>query len=407
MSQPGSAVRMLSLSTVFPNADEPNLGLFVRARLQHLAALPGGPRIAVVAPIPVFDYSNWRKRLLRSAPAPAREDGLEVIHPRWLYPPFAGAWNGLLLFLQLLSPLAKLRRRFAFNLIDAHFAHPEGVAASMLADWFGCPFLITLRGNETKHASTLLRRWAIAKAIRKAGRVIAVSESLRRFAIELGARPERVVTIPNGIDGALYYPRGRAECRRIHGIDPNAPVLLSAGYLIERKGHHRVIHAAARLHREGIPVQVIIAGGPGREGKFETEIHRAVEQTGLGDFVRFTGHVTPAQLAELFSAADVFCLASNREGWPNVVNEAMACGVPVVATDVGGVPEMIPSPAIGTVVPAGDAGALEQALVAAFRRDWDRAAVAAWGRSRGWEQVAREVAELAALLVQERSVPSV
>ena len=398
-----SRTRILSLSGVFPNPKEPELGLFVRARLQQIAALPGGPEITVAAPVPLLDYPNWRRQPIRSRGLPiARKDGpLNVLHPRWIYPPALGAFNGALLFLQLLPRLRRLRRSFPFQLIDAHFAHPEGFAAALISSWFDCPFLITLRGNETRHARSPFRRWAIAYGIRRAARVITVSESLRRFAIEIGAAPGHVVTIPNGIDGALYSPRDRDECRRKHGIDPVARVLLSAGYLIERKGHHRVIHAAARLHREGIPVHVIIAGGPGREGKFEQQIHQAVRDTGLGDSVRFTGQIPPTSLSELMSAADVFCLASNREGWPNVVHEAMGCGTPVVAADVGGVPEMIPA-GLGIVVPAGNQEALEQGLLDAFRKPWDRAAISAWGQSRSWQQVAREVAALIEEVLQTR-----
>jgi glycosyltransferase involved in cell wall biosynthesis len=107
--------------------------------------------------------------------------------------------------------------------------------------------------------------------------------------------------------------------------------------------------------------------------------------------VKFAGPVTPGELAELMSAADVFCLASLREGWPNVVHEALACGCPVIASKVGGVPDMIPDGESGTIVPCRDQQALNAALQAALERTWNRASISEKARERSWEQVAAEV----------------
>jgi glycosyltransferase involved in cell wall biosynthesis len=172
------------------------------------------------------------------------------------------------------------------------------------------------------------------------------------------------------------------------------PVILSAGYLIERKGHHRVILALAELRRRGSDAELWIVGGPGREGSFENEIREHVRKCGLTDAVRFTGPVTQTALAEIMSAADVFCLATSREGWPNVVHEALGCGAPAVATDVGGIQDMLPGPEYGFVVPAGDQESLTSALGRALNTKWDRERIAAWGGSRSWRQVAAETAEV-------------
>ena len=131
--------------------------------------------------------------------------------------------------------------------------------------------------------------------------------------------------------------------------------------------------------------------GRGRAGDYETVLRRDVASLGLGNRVRFLGHLQPAALARLMSAADVFCLASSREGWPNVLHEALACGTPVVAADVGAVPEMIPSEALGIMVAPDDIQALETGLRKALAHPWDRAAIARWGQTRSWQQVAAEV----------------
>jgi glycosyltransferase involved in cell wall biosynthesis len=168
-------------------------------------------------------------------------------------------------------------------------------------------------------------------------------------------------------------------------------MLLSAGHLLEGKGHHLVIRAVATLRKKGVEVELWIGGGPGRGARYEGKLHELVRELAVEPYIHFLGHVPAEVLAEYMSAADVFCLASSSEGWPNVVNEALACGTPVVASDVGAVPDLIPSPEYGAVVPTGDEDALESALLSALLTSWDRRAIAAWGQSRSWEQVANEV----------------
>jgi glycosyltransferase involved in cell wall biosynthesis len=398
---------VVSLSNVFPNPADPQLGLFVRRRLRQLAELSGEVEIRVVAPIPIFDYAGRHTRLFRWRTAPARRDDgpLEIFHPHWFYPPLGGASNAVWLHARLDPFLAQLRRSFRFDLIDAHFGHPDGVAAAMLAGRFGCPFLVTLRGSEPAHAGeSPLRDRAMGWALRRAARVIAVSERLRQFAIDRGTPSGRTRTIPNGIDGTVFYPRDYEECRRKHGIGPEALVLLSAGYLVERKGHHRAIAALERVRRAGVDAQLLIAGGPGPEGDMEREIRQEIVRRGLDPAVRMLGPVDANTLAELMSAADVFVLASSQEGWPNVVHEAMGCGTPVVATDVGAIPQMISSSELGSVVAYGDQQALAGALIQALRTEWNSSHISSWAHARSWATVAREVlAEMRAAVGEEQS----
>jgi teichuronic acid biosynthesis glycosyltransferase TuaC len=386
-------MKVLSLSCVFPNPSEPGLGPFVRSRLQRVAAFV---EIKVIAPVPVFDYSRTEQKWIGSRAIPLRrqDEALEVFHPRWLYPPLVAGGNPLFLYGRLIASVRHLRKRFPFDLIDAHFAFPDGIAAAMLAQTLGVPFVVTLRGNEPMHAGQPVRRWLIQRALRRAARVICVSENLRRFAIDMGADAARVKTIPNGIDTALFYPRDPEACRRKHDIPLDAKVVLSAGTLIERKGHHRAVQALHDLRQEeSLDTLLLIAGGPGREGRFEHRIRELVSRLGMESRVRFLGHISPTVLPELMSAADLFCLASSREGWPNVVHEAMGCGTPVVATEVGGVADMAPSEDYGFVVPPGDTGALRVALGQALHREWNRQRIADWARARSWQNVAAEVLE--------------
>jgi teichuronic acid biosynthesis glycosyltransferase TuaC len=386
-------MKILTLSTTFPNPQYPGRGGFVRARLARLA---DRAEVKVVAPVQVVNY--WQLRAGRRTSGPAvpaeRMDGkLEVFHPRWMSIPLGGGLNGLALFAQVLGLAKTIRQRFPFELIDAHFAFPDGIAAWLLARSLGVPYLVTLRGNETLHAGHRFRRMLIRRALCKADRVISVAVSLRQFAISLGVDPAKAVTIPNGIDPGIFYPRDRAASRRKYGIADGQRIILSVGALIERKGHHRVMRALHELRAEQVRACLLIAGSAGPEGLYEEPLRKLVGELGLQDQVRFLGQVAPETLPELMSAADVLCLATTREGWPNVVHEALACGTPVVATDVGGIPDMIPSEEHGIVVPVNQPAALRDALRKALAKSWDHAAISARARARSWDQVAAEVFE--------------
>jgi glycosyltransferase involved in cell wall biosynthesis len=304
--------------------------------------------------------------------------------------------------MQLVSKLACLRKEFPFDVIDTHFGYPEGIAGAVLASWLGVPFTMTLRGNEPKHSQSRLGRQSMRWALRRAGRVFTVSERLRRFAIDLGVAAEKVTTIPNGVDAAIFRPRNRDECRMRYALPLDRPVILSAGALVERKGHHRIIEALASLAANGCAAHLVIAGGPGPEGRYEERLRELTPALGLQSRVRLLGPVPPGTLAELMSAADLFCLASTNEGWPNVVHEALASGAPVVATDVGAVPEMLADPANGIIVPVNDPVRLRQALEAALQKNWDRAAISRWGHARSWTQVASEVLQQMQAMVAEK-----
>jgi len=357
--------------------------------------------LTVLAPVPLIDYANPESRVLASLEIPkSRIDGaVRVLHPRWLYPPFGGWVNAFFLYFRLVLSSSVPHRRGAIDLIDAHFAHPEGIAAALLASTLGIPFMITMRGCELRYQHHRAKRFWMSWALKRANRIITVSDGLMELAIRLGADPLKIRTIPNGINREVFYRRDRSECRRIHQIPEDARVILSAGDLARIKGHHRIIEALRTIGDDGCPAYLLIAGGVGRSGKYVDTLRARVAELGLQDRVRFTGLASQSTLAELMCAADVFCLASSSEGWPNVVNEALACGTPVVATDVGAVRRMLPSNRYGIVVPVDDVSALATALREALARDWNNSEIFDWGQSRSWEQVAVEVMEEAQLAV--------
>jgi teichuronic acid biosynthesis glycosyltransferase TuaC len=367
------------------------MGLFIAARLERLAELFP---LRVVAPEPLIEYSAiGHGGGARPAGGPGCQ--VRVARPRWLYPPGGTVLNVACLAVSVMPPLMAALRDGSADIIDAHFGYPEGVAACLLSRIVRRPFLVTLRGSELLHGTYPLRRLAIGWALRRAARVIAVSEELRNYAVALGVDPARTAVIPNGLDSKMFYPRPRAAARRKHDIPGTAKFILSAGHLIQLKGHAHAIRAVAALAADGVDVRLGIAGGRGLGvPECETDLKALVSGLNLGERVRFLGAVSQETLAELMSAADVFCLASDREGWPNVVHEALGCGTPVVATRVGAVAELLPGPEYGFIVPVGDTGALTAALGHALEKDWNRDGISRWGQSRSWEAVGRDLASL-------------
>jgi glycosyltransferase involved in cell wall biosynthesis len=215
--------------------------------------------------------------------------------------------------------------------------------------------------------------------------VITVSGALRDVAISLGADPGRVQVIGNGIDLSKFVPLPRAEARARLKLPLDAKILVTVGTLVERKGFHRVIEVMPALIGRFPNLHYLIVGGSGPEGNDSVKLQSQVSALGLEQHVHFLGPVDPERLHEPLSAADLFVLASSYEGWANVLLEAMACGIPVIATDVGGNGQVVNSKELGQIVPFGDSAALEAALRQALEQNWDHSAIRAVAEANSWE----------------------
>jgi glycosyltransferase involved in cell wall biosynthesis len=379
--------QLVVFSTLFPNQAQPQAGLFIRERMFRVGrTLP----LTVVAPVPWFPFQSVL-RLIRphfrpDVPAVEVQQGVTVLHPRFLsVPGLFKRFDGVLLALGAWSALARLKREGRLDVLDAHFGYPDGYAASLLARWLGCPFTVTLRGTETRHARNPALAGKLKAALGCADRVFSVSASLLEIAAGLGISRDKLQVVGNGVDTAKFHPVDRAEARRALSIPAEAKVLVSVGGLTERKGFHRVIELLPALRREVPELLLLVIGGASAEGDWGPQLRQQVSELGLEDCVRFLGTMPPEQLKQPLSAADVFVLATRNEGWANVFLEAMACRLPVVTTDVGGNREVVCRDDLGEVVPFGDAPALQAALSRALVRDWDRDAILDYARANEWD----------------------
>jgi teichuronic acid biosynthesis glycosyltransferase TuaC len=385
------ALRVLTFSSIFPNAAEPLHGLFVAARVQALARLA---EVQVMAPVPAAPpFPGLAARYYRCADVPrvTSRNGVTVHHPRFaVIPRILKGTDPLLMAASCLPALRAMRRSFPFDVIDAHWACPDGVAAALLATALGVPYSITVRGDDINiFAQEKARRRAISWALRRAARVVALSNDLRDGVVELGTDPSRVSVIANGVDTARFHRIPRAEARLSLGIPADARLLLTVGRLHTSKGFPLLVEALARAGSAYADVRLVIVGDPDGESDATPAIRSAVERFSMQSRVSLIGRRTPAELTRWYSAADLFCLATTREGSANVLFEALACGLPCVTTDVGGNRETITDPGYGMLV-APDAAAFAAAIPAALERDWDRDRMVQRARSRGWDRVARE-----------------
>jgi teichuronic acid biosynthesis glycosyltransferase TuaC len=374
-------IRLLTFTTLFPDGERPNHGIFVENRLRHLVAT-GAAASTVLAPVPFFPFRAARfgagGRLAR-VPRREQRHGLIIHHPRYPAIPRIGmAAAPLLLYLASRRALGRLLAAgLAFDVIDAHYVYPDGVAAVWLGRHFGKPVVITARGSDvTELPDYAVPRWLIRRALARADGLVGVSSALRDRLIELGADPARTVVLRNGVDTAAFCPIDRAAARAALGL--TRPTLISVGLLIERKGHHRTIEAMLELPQFDL---LIVGEGPERAA-LEAQITRL----GLTGRVRLLGAHPHARLPFLYGAADAMVLASSREGWANVLLESMACGTPVVASNIPGNPEVVREAAAGLVIESNTPAGIAAGVRRLFVDPPARAATRAYAERFGWDE---------------------
>jgi teichuronic acid biosynthesis glycosyltransferase TuaC len=356
----GDPIRVLTFTTLYPSAAQPSHGIFVENRLRHLLAT-GRVQARVIAPVPWFPSTArafGRYAVLARVPRSEVRNGIQIAHPRYIVLPRLSMPVVPMSLFAATLPLVRQQKRLAdFDLIDAHYFYPDGVAAVLLGQAVGKPVVITARGTDIN----LIPRYFIPRrmiryaALRAAG-IIAVSQAIKDAMVALGVAPERITVLRNGVDLEMFRPGDREASRAALGV--NGRILLSVGHLIERKGHDLTIGALSSLQG----YTLLIAG----DGPEHSRLRALASALGVADRVRFLGVVPHQALANLYTAADALVLSSSREGWPNVLLEAMACGTPVVASPVWGNPEIVSVPEAGILMRERSAQGIAEAVEQLF-----------------------------------------
>ena len=384
MSQP-TKLRTLLFSTLYPSSVRPANGIFVETRLRELLG-SGQIETKVVAPVPWFFSENPRfGDYARMASTPSRETyhDVDVQHPRYFLPPKIGMNIAPLMLALGAKPAVQrlLDEGFDFDVIDAHYYYPDGVAAALLARHFKKPFTVTARGTDLNlipqyNLPRRMMQWAASRAAASIGVCSALVDVLRGWNIP----EQRLRVMRNGVDLVRFQPVAQEAARSQLGLS-GSPLLVSVGYLVERKGHHIAIDALSKLLVKHPQARLLVIGS----GEELARLQALCVHLGVQANVTFTGALPNADLYKWYSAADVLILASSREGWANVLLEAMACGTPVVATRIWGTPEVVANDVAGRLVDERDGTAFASTIHALLSNYPDRKHVRAYAEQFSWQ----------------------
>lgn len=378
-------MRILTLSTLFPAANRPNFGIFVERQTAALTAV----RDFAVTVINPIGLAPWPLSLLadqtelRRVAEREQWGELDVYRPRFAAIPKIGGRMNPAMIVRAVLPLAReLHARIGFDLIDAEFFYPDGPAAMRLSQALGIPFTIKARGGDIHHWGTQAGCASqVLEAADKAAGLLAVSSALKADMVALGMDAGKIRVHYTGLDQSRFLPRDRAVEKAKLGI--SGPLILSVGALIPRKGQDLLIAALPAL-----PDAMLMLAG---KGESESDFRALATELGVADRVAFLGSVPHDDLPALFAAADVMALVSASEGLANAWVEALACGTPIIASDVGGIRELVKTPAAGCIVartPEAVADAVRDILTNPPTRD----AVAANVSAFSWDENARQLA---------------
>jgi glycosyltransferase involved in cell wall biosynthesis len=354
-------MRILALTSLYPNPFQPTLGTF---NYQQVRALSSLHSLRIIAPI------SWTRELSarwkgkgdrHNMPALRRveRDGVWIEHPRYMFPPkfFRGLY-GHCFKRSIARVFHRVVSEFKPDVILGAWAYPDGWAAVKLAHAVRLPIALKVHGSDILTIDRHSPKWPrTAEALTEAESIIAVSQDLAEKVAAFGIAPEKVRVVYNGVDSDLFRPGSMEDARRKLGLEQGIPTLLYVGNLFPMKGVDVLIDACEQLKKKGIAFRCYIVGA----GEMRPSLEAQIKLLGLGEQVRLMGSKPHRELPTWFRAVDVFVLPSYSEGVPNVLLEAVACGTRYVASRVGGIPE-IAHLGMGWLVPPGDVDALASGI---------------------------------------------
>lgn len=373
--------RIALVTPILPVPQDPTRGRFI---LETAKALARQANVRVF----LQQASYLHTRLIGQRPpsaaplvGPLNIDGLDVRAGTYpAVPKLSRAANGWLCGNSVLRDM----RDFKPDAVIGYWVYPEGAGALQAARTLGVPGIIGALGTDI-HMRSGLNAWLTRRTLQQADAIITVSEAMTQYTIEQHrVKPERITTIVNGFNTGIFHQRPRDSTRQKLGLNPDDPIILYVGRLIEAKGLGELMDAFQTVLRHQPHAQLAFAG----EGAMKAGLMDRIQHQGWQANVRLLGGLAPGEVADWMSSADVLALPSWSEGYPNVLVEALACGCPVVASRVGGIPEIVRDDN-GIMHEPRDASALAKSLLLALKHPWDKAAIAQ-ACTRTWDDVATE-----------------
>lgn len=390
-------LKIITVTTFYPNAADPHRTVFVRNLVEELSS---HCQISVISPVPYVPLfalwflpqfaKNTNSRAKREIPDIEKIGLITVTHPRFIIMPRIEILSGVSYMIGVFRALRSEARDSGRVIVHAHCAYPDGVGVAIACSLLRLPFVVTAHGSDLNiYGERRGLRYQMGWALRRAAGVVVVSRKLREKAIALLADKGSLVTcIPCAAYNCnVFSPGSQDGARQQLGLPLRKRLLLFVGNFLPVKGLDVLVSAWSQLQESGLLTDgdclVLIGKGPCRQD-LELQVHGA----NLSGRVRFVEPVEQGKIALWMRAADIFCLPSRNEGTPNVVVEALACALPVVATDVGGVPELISEGINGFLVPVADSVALTDALQRAFSYSWKPQNITESVQQRTWATIA-------------------
>lgn len=399
-------IKILLFSNLFPNPAQPLRGNFVESLCKEMGKMA---EITVISPLPWFPNTALIKTLgnkinlltmlshdrLQYSEIPyfVQWNGFDVYYPRYPFiPVLSRPFHPTLVTLAVFGLVKKLVAEKDINIINAHWIYPDGISAVWSGKQINIPVVVTAHGCDLNHYSHYkLRRPQILWALKNSNKITTVSNALyERTTKELGINKNKVVMIPNGVDTDRFHLRNRKEAKKQLGLNQNKKYLLFVGQFHEVKGLEYLIEAIAILKKRGSLSFETILIGDGPQGY---TIKQWLQEKGLTNDVLVLGQRPNNEISAWMNACDFFCLPSKREGMPCVILEALSCGLPVIASRVGGIPELV-SEDNGILVEPQNPHALADAIETAFKRKWDKPNISKQMEKFSWSRAAESYIEI-------------
>ena len=387
-------LKILMLTRLFPSREFPAFGTFCMERAK---ALMPHADVRIMVPTPYFPSwmpgrANWKRwnRVERTHVFPS---GLRATYPRYFSFPGTATWSqGVAMAYGVKRELAAFDDGWIPDVIDGHFAFPDGYAACRLGKKIKAPVVITCHGSDLRQYPEIpvagaMTRWVL----RNADRVISVSSDLQRRSIELGCTKERSVFLTNGVDPEKFAVRDQADCRSRLGLPLDRKIGVYVGFLIDRKDQTLILQALYEIRKRGEspPLVALVGDGPNRQ-----KLEREIRELNLANDVILAGQRSHDEVALWMGAADWLLLSSSSEGWATVYFEAMACGRPVLTSNVSSAHDAINSPDFGKVVEPRSAPAFASAMIEAANREYNASIIRANAEKHSWSLWAEHMMQI-------------
>ena len=385
-------MRVLFISSIFPNAVQPDLGIFSLHIVREMALKA---EVRVIAPVPslgLFNFVDRFKKYRTDLPIPETEtiEGVTVYHPSYFAAPGMGFLHHITMQ-GVLEPLIKeVHDEWHIDAVNCHWLFPDGVAVQRVCHKLGIPVMLTALGCDlNRYARLPARRRPIRQALVETGKVSVLNQQMAKKCLDLGVSPQKLCIIPNGVNLGQFSIKDPQTCRLALGLPADGKIVLFVGSLVEVKNVENLIRAFKLVTEGRKNAKLVLVGS----GHLHDDLLLSARSLGIGEFVDFVGQVNHELLSDWMNAADCLCLPSIREGHPNVMMEALACGVPVVASLTGSIPDFINDANGLTIRHPQNYLEISEKILSCLSLDYDREQVRQSISAFSWDHCARTYLE--------------